>query len=122
MNVNPKTHVAITVTDEHFLYLPLYYAQSKEFFDFLPNCEIEINPSPDLTDVSAFNTLMSADSEQTAVFALADPATALAYRSSFGPPPAILAAVITTAAFWAVDHRSREIHFLNQLSGFDSII
>lgn len=120
----PKKSKIVVMTD-HFLYLPLYYASSKNYFGFLPpGHSINIVPSIDRTDVSAFRMLMDVTSEENREidFAVADPACILDSNSGTGPAPVILAELISNTAFWAIDRRTRPISFIKDIASFDRII
>lgn len=124
MNAEKKT-MQIVVMDEHFLYLPLYYAYDKNFFGLLPeNYELKIIRSADRTDDSAFKMLMDTRSLGNANvnFAVADPTTTLRDTSFENSSPAILAALINNTAFWAVDRRTYTIRDPKDLATFKQII
>ena len=120
-----RRKMQIVVMDKHFLYLPLYYAKSKNFFGFVPgNYELEIVLSADHTDESAYQMLMdSGYGKNTEVnFAVADPSVTLNTSHSFEGTPAILASLITNTAFWAVDRKTHQIVLPKDLAGFQKII
>ncbi len=114
----------IVVSDEHFLYLPLYYARYKNYFELLPkDCGIEIIRSTQRTDKSAFAMLMD---ENTADFrkidiAVCDPSSVMLYAEPKAHP-VVLAGLITNSAFWAVNHKSNRVTFFDHLATFDRII
>jgi hypothetical protein len=116
--------IQIVVMDRHFLYLPLYYAKNKSFFGFIPDhYEIEIIVSADHTDESAYEMLMDTGyGKSTNVdFAVADPTMVLT-SSKFDRTPAILAALISNTAFWAVDRKTHQIVLPKDLADFQQII
>lgn len=124
MKVEKKT-LQIVVMDEHFLYLPLYYAYDKKFFGLVPeNYDLKIIRSTDRTDASAFRMLMDTRSagQSNVGFAVADPTTTLRDTSFEDRSPAILAALINNTAFWAVDHRTHVIRSPKDLAVFKQII
>jgi hypothetical protein len=114
----------IVVADEHFLYLPLYYAQEKNFYGFLPaGCEISIVRSEMYTDASAFRMLMdnSSPARRGIDFAVCDPAYVLTHQEPRSHP-VVLASLITHSAFWAVNHKSKNVEYIDDLAAFDNII
>lgn len=117
--------VKIVVMDYHFLYLPLFYAQHKAFFGYIPeNYQIEITRSAEHTDVATFEMLMDTSSAKNARvdFAVADPSAILSRPTFADPAPAILAALISNTAFWAVDRKSHTIITPQDLATFQNII
>ncbi|MCH7575220.1 MAG: hypothetical protein IIA59_08860 [Candidatus Marinimicrobia bacterium] len=121
-----RKKVKIVQMDKHFLYLPVHYAKKCNFFDYIPReFEItEIITSDKRTDESAYAMLMdTTDRNSEIAFAVCDPTVILDM-----PPrdknrsPAILAALITNAAFWAVNHKTHRIDNLKDLGKFDKII
>jgi len=115
----------IVIMDNHFLYLPLFYAQSKDFFGHVPEgYSIEIITSPAHTDVAAYKMLMDTSSRKnTSVnFAIADPTTVLSHPATYDATPAILAAMISNTAFWAVDRNSHTVIKPQDLATFQNII
>lgn len=124
MTIEKKT-LQIVVMDEHFLYLPLYYAYDKKFFGLLPeDYELKIIRSTDRTDASAYRMLMDTRSvaRTNVAFAVADPTTTLRDVSYEHSAPAILAALINNTAFWAVDRRTHVIRNPKDLAVFKQII
>lgn len=110
---------------EHFLYLPIYYAKAKNFFGKIPpQYSVEVVSARPKTDEQAFRALMdvSSDKRRSVVFAVCDPTVVLTVDSGSRATPAILAGLITNAAFWAVDHRSRRVKLLRDLAEFDRMI
>lgn len=125
MSKSEKRKTQIVVMDTHFLYLPLFYAKHKQFFGFIPNeYDVEIIPSAAHTDDSAYHMLMDTSSASNAHIdlAVADPGTVFKNFQSLEGQPAILAALISNTAFWAVDRRSRQIVLPKDLAAFESII
>lgn len=117
--------VAIVTTDKHFLYLPLYYAHHCDYFGYVPpHYSIEIRDSQKRTDVSAYDALLGrVGSDADIVFAVFDPIFVLSQDlGAAEPEPALLAGLITNAAFWAVDHRSHRVRYLHDLGAYDRII
>jgi ABC-type nitrate/sulfonate/bicarbonate transport system substrate-binding protein len=108
-----------------FLYLPLYYARQKNWFNFLPpGYDIDITSSVGKTDKSCFDMLMSENSTYANIaFALADP-TAILDHFPLGRQrrPAVIASMITNTAFWAVNHGSLRSRDAFDLAKFDKII
>jgi hypothetical protein len=115
----------IVTMDSHFLYIPLFYAESKNYFGLLPpNYKITIIRSSERTDSSAFSMLMDTTSNkhQTIDFAVCDPACVLEANYGAGPFPVVLAELISNTAFWAIDRTSPPTSFLKDLERFTSII
>ena len=116
--------IDIVVADEHFLYLPLYFARHNNFFGLLPaGTEVNIKRSTLRTDASAFGMLMDSESKknENIQFAFCDPAEILSYRGN-AAVPVVLAGVITNSAFWAVNHNSNRSTFVEHLATFDRVI
>ncbi|HKR06118.1 MAG TPA: hypothetical protein VJY62_15885 [Bacteroidia bacterium] len=119
--------VGIVHMEEHFLYLPFYYAQSYDFFGYIPE-NYKINkpqlPPIDHTDENAFKALItSPDIGKDIHFAICDPIQILNPRLQIqNRTPVVLAALVTNSAFWAVDHDSHMIMDFKDLSRFDKII
>ena len=115
----------IVIMDDHFLYLPLFYAQSENFFGHIPEgYNIEITTSSDHTDELTFKMLMDTNSAKNADinFAVADPTIILSHQASYEATPAILAAMISNTAFWAVDRKSHIVIEPQDLAAFQNII
>lgn len=113
----------IVVTDEGFLYLPLYYAHHKNFFGQLPKGhKIEIVRSTMRTDASAFSMLMDVNKPQAhgIDIAVCDPAVILTETEPSMRPVAL--ARLINSAFWAVAHNASTVQVLNDLKAFDRLI
>jgi hypothetical protein len=131
MRVEDKIPVRILVMDRHFLYLPLYVAQfdnpkigKRPFFGKVPSrYSIEVKP-PSLrksrSDGAVFDALMDARlGSSDIMFAACDPTVLLARPDQ----NALMAAsLISTSAFWAVNHTVRNMRVVSDLSCFDRII
>lgn len=120
-----KYTVFIIQMDQHFLYLPIYFAKHKGFFGYVPDeYEIDFKTSLERTDISAYEELMLRRTNENEIkFAITDPTVVI--NRPLGvhePSPVILAAMITNAAFWAVDHRAHEIKHFSDLGSFDKVI
>jgi hypothetical protein len=115
----------IVVMDDHFLYLPLFYAKHRDFYGFIPpHYKVDIVKSADKTDISAFKMLMDVSSSRNADinFAVCDPACVLTAVGTSPPIPIVLAELISNTAFWAVDRTDRPASFLSELTAFKNII
>lgn len=115
----------ITVTveqmDDFFLYLPLHLALSKNCFGFLPNgYRLNLRSSYPPTDRQAFNRLM--DPGTGVWFAVCDPTEVLRYDNFPDVTPALLATIVTNAAFWAVNRGTQEIRLFRDLAVYREII
>ncbi len=120
-----KRHFRIVQPAEHFLYLPLYYAQENGFFGRLPRgYSLTICNGRHETDRSVYLQLMDNSGKRDAdiVFAVCDPGVILTEQISNSAAPAVLARLVTNAAFWAVDHKSRAVRFLSDLAHFNRVI
>jgi hypothetical protein len=114
----------IVVADEHFLYLPLYFARHKNFFGLLPSgTQITIERSASYTDRSAFEMLMDEHKAtyRDVDFAVCDPATIL-FRTPPNTHPVVLAGLVTNSAFWVVNHKANLGPHLENLATFNEII
>ena len=111
-------NITIVQMARHFLYLPLYYAHSADFFGFLPpGYKVDVVDAPKKTDVSAYEFLLRSMAE----FAVCDPTVLLA-KPAPDANPRLLAGLVTNAAFWAIDHKSHPVADLRDLGAFQSII
>jgi hypothetical protein len=121
-----KTHrFKIVLMAEHFLYLPLYYACDNSFFHKLPaGYSLELTTAHPKTDAQAYRQLMDISSDQyrDIVFAVCDPTVVLTVNAISGASAAVLARLVTNAAFWAIDHKSRRVQLLRDLGEFDKVI
>ncbi len=117
--------------ERHFLYLPLYLAQfdhpkshKLSFFGKVPrNYKIRIavpKREKDRTDAWVFGTLMDSRlASSDIMFAVCDPTTILARKSD----DALMAAsLISSSAFWAVNHDAKDVSLVSDLSSFDRIL
>jgi hypothetical protein len=114
----------IVVADQHFLYLPLYFAHHKKYFGLLPkSCRIEIVRSAKFTDASAYEMLMDQDqpAHHGMDVAVCDPAAVL-FRTQPNTHPVVLAGLLTNSAFWVVDHKANKGAHLESLSTFNGVI
>jgi hypothetical protein len=114
----------IVIADEHFLYLPLYFARHKNFFGLLPRgTQITIERSASYTDKSAFEMLMNEHnpSYSDVDFAVCDPAT-LIFQTPANTYPVVLAGLVTNSAFWVVNHKANLGPRLDSYATFKEII
>jgi hypothetical protein len=131
MPAQSKIPVRILVMDRHFLYLPLYIAQfdnskigKRPFFGRVPSqYSIEVKPpssGKSRSDGAVFDALMDARlGKSDIMFAACDPTVLLARPDK----NALMAAsLISTSAFWAVNHNARDVRLVSDLASFDRII
>lgn len=121
----PKRTIRIIQMEKHFLYLPIYYAIQEKFFGFLPS-DIEVvidDPVAERTDVACYDQMMS-DMKiyKDSVIAITDPIQILRTNIKDRKLPAVLAAIATNGAFWAVNHGTLKRGGLRALGFFDRII
>jgi len=117
--------------DKHFLYLPYYYASENNFFGYLPrDAKMSIRTSPVKTDEDTYARLMDVVGEKNSDvhFAITDPVRVLPQFSgrwtavNGNPTPVVLASMITNAAFWVIDRKSRKILSFRDLSKYSALI
>ena len=128
-----KINVEIRVMGRYFLYLPLYLAQfdkpesgKHSFYNEIPSqysVMVKLPTSPLGTarnDGAVFKELMNSNlGNSDIMFAACDPAALLAKPHK----KALLAAsLVSSSAFWAVNHDSARVRLLSDLSSFDRII
>lgn len=131
MTAKSTIDVKILVMDRHFLYLPLYLAQFDHpesgklpFFGKVPpQYAVEVTRPPrekDRTDRAVFDELMDARlASSNIMFAACDPTVLLARQEK----NALMAAsLITSSAFWAVNHDARDVRLVSDLSSFNRIL
>jgi len=123
--------VKILVMHRHFLYLPLYIAQfddpsigKQPWFGKVPSqYSLEVSlpeRESDRTDTAVFDQLMDAQLHSSDVmFAVCDP-TVLIGRQDENAMMA--ASLVTSSAFWAVNHDARNVRLVSDLSSFDKIL
>ncbi len=120
-----QCRVQIVQMDEHFLYLPLYFAQEQDFFGRIPpDYAVEVVNARPHTDEQAYRHLMDVASNDArdVLFAICDPAVILTVDPVSPCTAAVLAGLVTNAAFWAIDHKVRKVSLLRDLAEFDKII
>ncbi len=108
---------------DFFLYLPIYYAHSQDFFNLLPdNYEVNIViTNKKRTDDGVFHELLGRENKEIK-FALCDPKVIFNYgNESIYANTAVLAALISNSAFWVMNHRV-QIERLSQLSQFKQML
>lgn len=120
-----STTLHILQMGKHFLYLPIYYAERHNFFGFLP-AGVSVVIDPPLykhTDVATYDQMMDdSPAYRDFVMAITDPVQILRTPIQSQRKPAVLATLVTNAAFWAVNHGKHKINGFRDLSAFDSII
>jgi hypothetical protein len=131
MGPKDKIRVTILVMDRHFLYLPVYLAQFDHpesgklpFFGKVPpQYSVEVTlpqRTSDRTDAAVFDALMDARlGSSDIMFAVCDPTVLLGRQDK----NALMAAsLISSSAFWAVNHNAQNVRLVSDLSSFDRII
>jgi len=115
-------NVRIVCQAKHFLYLPLYFAESNDFFGLIPKKYNVITESAVIpTDEFALEELFQGKHKNETLFAVCDPMPIIS--KGIGENEAvILAGLVKNAAFWAVDHNSDKKTLLRDLAEFDKII
>lgn len=115
--------VKIIQIDFYFIYLPFYYAKSKNFWSSkLGNYRFDYANKSAKTDKQVIENLMNSNGSDI-VFAIADPASIFEYQAQHDAKDiVILAALLTNAAFWAVDHDNHTVENLQHLDRFDRIV
>ena len=117
--------------EKYFLYLPVYYAIYKNFYDFTKDpsnnyilLQAEQPDNAVKTDKAVFECLVKRSSEEpeSAVFAIGDPRS-IALKSNWSTSPVrLIGALITGSPFWAIDHGKCETLTINDLCKFDTIV
>lgn len=113
------THnVTIIEMEHHFLYLPVYFARDRGFFNQIPpGYQTKIVQAPAETDADAYRRLCNGEAD----LAICDPC-AIIYARKEGFTPAVLAGLVARGAFWAVNTKSPEITELDELAQFEHIV
>lgn len=131
MGTKSKIEVKILMMDRHFLYLPLYVAQFDHkpsgklpFYGKIPpqySVEVVVPPrESDRTDESVFKLLMDDRlGSGDIMFAACDPS---AFLRKPDKNALMAASLLTSAAFWAVNHDSGNVRLVADLSSFDRIL
>jgi hypothetical protein len=130
-----RISVKILLMERHFLYLPLYLAafdfpekNKLPFYGKVPsqyNVELKVLPSRNgNSDAAIFEALMdarldSAYRQNDYMFCVCDPTVLIAKPDK----NALMAAsLISSSAFWAINHKRDNIRLVSDLSTFDKII
>jgi hypothetical protein len=120
-----RTRVEVVQMDRFFLYLPFHYACHRNFFGYVPpQYDVVVRESRGRPDQSSYSELVNRiDAHKDVWFALCDP-TFVLHKGlpSQGVSPAILAGIITNAAFWAINHRSYSVKAFRDLAAFAKVI
>jgi hypothetical protein len=119
-----RRSIHILEMSKHFLYLPIYYAHDQDFFGFLPSdIAIVIEPCEDRTDNATYDQMMdSTPRYRDYEMAITDPIQVLRTPLTSIRKPAILATLVTNAAFWAVNHAEHSVRGFRDLGAFDRVI
>src|SRR6185295_18906194 len=103
--------VTIIEMEHHFLYLPVYFARDRAFFEQIPEeYTTKIVQASGATDADTFRRLSRGEAD----IAICDPC-AMIYAAERGFVPAVLAGLISRGAFWAVDTKSADVNELHEL-------
>jgi hypothetical protein len=110
--------------EKHFLYLPIYFAESREFFGFLPpGTKVVIDSCDKHTDSATYDQLMDESPRyRDLAMAITDPIQVFRTPLQSRRKPAVLATLVTNAAFWAVNHGTYQINGFRDLGIFDRVI
>lgn len=116
-------NVRIVLMERHFLYLPMLLAAKKNFYSAIPaGYRVALDVTANSTDDDAINMLMDRSARNSDVwFAVCDPAAALKFAEA-DPKPAVLAALVTNTAFWAVNHDANPARNVAGLNAFDRLV
>lgn len=131
MAAKANIRVEILIMGRHFLYLPLYLAQFEHrksrklpfYGEIPPQYSVKVRVAPrerDRTDAAVFGALMDARlSSSDIMFAACDPTVLLARQDK----NALMAAsLISSSAFWAVNHDAKNVRLVSDLSAFERIL
>jgi len=116
--------IQIVEMANHFLYLPLYYAQHHKFFGYLPpQYDLEIIQAQPSTDRAALRMLLNGEyGTENIKFAVCDPVPLLTMPAQSDRKPALLASLITNSAIWAFDKDSPAVRTIADLGNFENVI
>lgn len=117
-------NVKMLVMHRHFLYLPLYVAEHEDWFGKLPKgYSLEIRPpvrDDDHTDKGVFDLLMTPPPwEGNVMFAACDPTVVL---DRWNENARMAATLVASSAFWAVNHKAKDVRLISDLASFDKIL
>jgi hypothetical protein len=120
----PNRSIHILQMDKHFLYLPIYFAERHEFFGFLPaGTKVVIDSCDKHTDIATYDQMMDeAPRYRDFAMAITDPIQVFRTPLQSKKKPAVLATLVTNAAFWAVNHGTHPISGFRDLGAFDRVI
>ena len=131
MTATANIKVTILLMNRHFLYLPLYVAQFDHpkssklpFFGKVPpqySVEVRLaQRQSSRTDKGVFAELMDARLGSSSImFAVCDPTVLLARPDKNAR---MAASLITSSAFWAVNHDAKDVRLVSDLSSFNQIL
>jgi len=127
MTKNKKIQIEIVEMSDFFLYLPIDYAISKDFFNYIDLEKYSIKkryPQKVHTDDLAYKMLMSESDEFKDIhFAICDPMVILNNEAELNyEDSVIVGALIKNYAFWAINHRTHKIKQLCDLAQYNNII
>ena len=108
---------------KHFVYLPLYFAREMNFFGYMPGIDLQIHNHPMGTDQATAEAMFSNDPRYANIdLILTDPVCLLNLNLKGSKKPAVLGAMLTNGAFWAVDHGAGKGDGIRKLGSFKKII
>jgi hypothetical protein len=115
--------VEIIEMAQHFLYLPFYYARDNDFFGYVgAEYTTSMGTAFPATDEGALRQMLSNHNDDVLRFSLCDPGPLYAIEHDDDDPPAVLAAVITNAAIWAIDKEAEPVTDFRELKKFNNVI
>ena len=123
-SVDGSRAIQVVQLDKYFLYLPIYFARHKHWFGYLPrSVDVRFVNALSSTDERVYEELMDGSSDNSQkLFAIIDPIQAIKQPRFYNKDVAIIGALVTNAAFWAVDRKSPVISRLGDLGQFKKII
>lgn len=107
--------------ERHFLYLPLYFAEEKQWFGLVPEGFRPVTRSiEDPTDQAVLNRLLH--DRDRFWFAVCDPIGLLNVETDPEHEPVLLASLVVNTAFWAVNQGAHPVKGVDDLMHYDRII
>jgi hypothetical protein len=126
MSSNPENKIVrILQLGSYFSYLPLYYAESQNFFDLLPDgisIKIETPSNPlHRNDAGICKELSRTPLSESIWFAIADPCAISRGHDVLSGNLVVLTPIVTNSSFWVVAKDGRRIERLSDLRRFRKI-
>lgn len=114
-------NVSIVQMEDHFLYLPLHFAEENNFFGHLPKgYRVKITDARPPKDERALAQLM--DPANDIHFAVCDPTEIVTANHFPDREPCVLAPIVTNSAFWAIDRGTHSVTSFGDLRLYDRVI